>query len=163
MTSRLSPMSLARPANHPAAADGTGDWRDRAACRDEDPYLFHAPEDESPSQKRYRIAHALKACAGCPVKDACLRDAIEKRDAWGIRGGLLPDQVKAILPPWQRPTPPAKAPAEAVPARVAAMPTPTQDCPAPSSITTKLHGSLGERSCGACREYNRARRTGSKS
>lgn len=31
---------------------------------------------------------AKQICKGCPIKDACLQDALQNKDDWSIRGGL---------------------------------------------------------------------------
>jgi hypothetical protein len=35
---------------------------------------------------------ARRICRDCPVAEACLRDALETKDGFGIRGGLSPKQ-----------------------------------------------------------------------
>jgi WhiB family redox-sensing transcriptional regulator len=56
-------------------------WRDRAACKDEDPDLFHP---SSPAQ-----AEAAKlVCRRCPVRSECLDNALAEGDEHAIRGGL---------------------------------------------------------------------------
>lgn len=69
-------------------------WRDEAACLDSG----HDFADESPYLPVLR-----RICAHCPVKDDCLREAIE-RDEWGVWGGtttaerrLLARGVRACL------------------------------------------------------------------
>lgn len=64
-------------------------WRQRAACRDQDPELFFATAGYSEQARRI--------CAACPVRATCLLDAFETDDvAWGIRGGLTaPERRKA--------------------------------------------------------------------
>lgn len=44
-------------------------------------------------------AKALEFCARCPVRDACLVDALKRRERHGIWGGLLPyerDRVRGV-------------------------------------------------------------------
>jgi len=63
------------------------DWIVRAACRDVDPALFFA-------KRRINDAEAKNICWRCPVREACLTDAMatEARmslsDTWGVLGGL---------------------------------------------------------------------------
>lgn len=65
----------------------TGDWRDQAACLDEDPELFFPqPKDEDGEQA------AKAVCAGCQVTATCLAFALEKRADWGVFGGLNGDE-----------------------------------------------------------------------
>lgn len=61
-------------------------WSDAAACRSEDPALFH-PEG-STGRWLPVIGRAKAVCRRCPVAEACLEDALASRDPDGIRGGL---------------------------------------------------------------------------
>ena len=64
-------------------------WRDHAACSGADPRLFDEPSrDESPSDAHQRIQRATAICAGCPVRNECLTEAIRCEDT-GIRGGVM--------------------------------------------------------------------------
>ena len=55
-------------------------WDDNAACKGEDTERFH-------SDNQTDIKWALDMCAGCPVRNQCLQDAL-KFDNIGIRGGM---------------------------------------------------------------------------
>lgn len=46
-----------------------------------------------------RIAVAKAICAGCPVRDACLADAVARGDEFAILGGTLPAERAALFPP----------------------------------------------------------------
>ncbi|MHC5259872.1 WhiB family transcriptional regulator [Streptomyces sp. UC4497] len=67
-------------------------WRDLAACRGEDPEVMFPDSNEA------GIAYAKRVCAGCPVQQQCLQDAMRIEGArskdmrWGIFGGLTPRQ-----------------------------------------------------------------------
>ncbi len=69
-------------------------WHERAACRDHpDPDLWHPPGYSHGHESD--ILTALAVCATCPVKTACLEDALEREAPtyrWGIWGGTTPDQ-----------------------------------------------------------------------
>lgn len=59
------------------------DWRRDAACREMSPDLFY---DEPGETSRYEEARSV--CAGCPVRKACLADAL----SWerpGTRHGVI--------------------------------------------------------------------------
>lgn len=65
-------------------------WRDRAAC-------FGIPiEQFFPSHGKRLSPAAKRACAGCPVRQACLAEALDdpdvteadKRGVGGFRGGM---------------------------------------------------------------------------
>lgn len=65
------------------------DWRDDAACRPDPDAMFESSEAG--------IANARHVCARCPVKRACLVDAIRTDDNdHGVRAGLLPRERKAV-------------------------------------------------------------------
>ena len=55
---------------------------DAVPCRRDDPELFFA---ESPAD--VELAKAL--CRDCPVREACLAGALERREPWGVWGGEL--------------------------------------------------------------------------
>jgi WhiB family transcriptional regulator, redox-sensing transcriptional regulator len=55
---------------------------DRLPCRLADPELFFA---ESPAD----VEAAKALCAPCPVREACLAGALERREPWGVWGGQL--------------------------------------------------------------------------
>jgi WhiB family redox-sensing transcriptional regulator len=71
------------------------DWRDRAACRDEDPGLFF-PADDGTGVAATREARAI--CAGCPVSAQCLQFALSSPERWGTWGGL-PEQERHGMRP----------------------------------------------------------------
>lgn len=64
-------------------------WRNRAACRDEDPEVFFA-DSQSAADRRTRDA-ARAICRRCPVTADCLRWALAA-DAYGIWGGTTWEQ-----------------------------------------------------------------------
>jgi WhiB family redox-sensing transcriptional regulator len=73
------------------------DWRTDGACRGEDPDLFF------PTPGDTRGINAAKGiCVGCPVRRACLADALAeengraKDNRFGIRGGKGPGQRYAL-------------------------------------------------------------------
>ncbi|WP_327678574.1 WhiB family transcriptional regulator [Kitasatospora sp. NBC_00458] len=68
------------------AADG--DLRG-AACAGADTDLFYPdPEEIGPEAAEWAERRAKMICAGCPVKSLCLADALERKEAAGIFGGL---------------------------------------------------------------------------
>lgn len=81
------------------------DWRNQAACHDH-PLAMFFPAQGEPTRPAQTI------CAGCPVRQPCLADALDDPDAIaGVRGGLSPSQrrrLRAILssqPPPDLPSP----------------------------------------------------------
>lgn len=69
------------------------EWRTRAACATADPDLFF-PEPGTPAD---RIREAKRVCAACPVKQACLEDAMRRGDDDGICGGLTLGEREQLL------------------------------------------------------------------
>jgi WhiB family redox-sensing transcriptional regulator len=69
-------------------------WKASAACADKaiDPDIFHAGERDTESVRQARYV-----CASCPVRTACLADAYNSDDGWGIRAGLTPRQRTSHL------------------------------------------------------------------
>lgn len=69
---------------------GAVDWWGEAACRWEEvgTELFFSTIAEN---------EAKKICAGCPVREPCLRYALEHRQNEGVWGGLSADERLAYL------------------------------------------------------------------
>ena len=63
-------------------------------CRTVDPELFFA---ESPQD----VETAKAMCAECPVRESCLRAALERREPWGVWGAEL--FVQGEIVPRKRP------------------------------------------------------------
>ncbi|WP_374204096.1 WhiB family transcriptional regulator [Streptomyces sp. HPF1205] len=63
-------------------------------CRTYDPEVFFA---ESPADVEY--AKAL--CQTCPVREACLAGAKDRREPWGVWGGEL--FIQGVVVPRKRP------------------------------------------------------------
>lgn len=70
------------------------DWRDTAACRDEDPELFFPVGDTTPAHLQAEEAKAV--CRRCPVAGSCLQFALDENIPAGIFGGLT-DKERASL------------------------------------------------------------------
>lgn len=84
-------------------------WRDKAACATpenkkkyfiERDIWFH-PDEEDPNYDPEQVAAdeqiALSICATCPVRDLCLRDALEDQRIDGTRGGLTERMTRKTL------------------------------------------------------------------
>ena len=69
-------------------------WSEAAACRTEDPDLFHPDGSDGPWL--LVIEQAKVVCRRCPVADDCLDDALADRDQDGIRGGLTETQRASL-------------------------------------------------------------------
>lgn len=72
-------------------------WRDRAACGMNDAARFFPGANAS-------TAEAKRLCQSCPVREACLQDALDSKDVYaGIRAGLSADERRVLI--GQRPKP----------------------------------------------------------
>lgn len=71
------------------------DWTARAACRGLDVNTFY-PVAVGRAATPY-VEKARAVCRPCPVKIQCLREALETKDAYGIRAGLTPEQRAAVI------------------------------------------------------------------
>jgi WhiB family transcriptional regulator, redox-sensing transcriptional regulator len=70
------------------------DWRERAACRDEDPELFFPLSDQGPGARQADEAKAV--CARCPVRERCLEYALDNGLDHGIFGGLTETERRGL-------------------------------------------------------------------
>jgi WhiB family transcriptional regulator, redox-sensing transcriptional regulator len=70
------------------------DWRERAACRDEDPELFFPVSEMGPSARQVDQAKAV--CARCPVRARCLTYALENGLDHGIYGGTTETERRLL-------------------------------------------------------------------
>ena len=66
-----------------------GDWRGRAACRDENPDQLFVRGAE---QRKARMV-----CVGCPVRTECLGEALDNRIEFGVWGGMTERERRALL------------------------------------------------------------------
>ncbi len=67
----------------------TANWRSAASCLLADPDLFFPISPAGPSERQ--IARAKAICAGCPVRQECLEFALSHDQAYGIWGGMTPE------------------------------------------------------------------------
>jgi WhiB family redox-sensing transcriptional regulator len=75
------------------------DWFELAECRPElghDPELWFPASDPRSLKGRQDRAEAKAICAGCPVRDACLRFALERGEDTGVWGGLDEAERRAV-------------------------------------------------------------------
>lgn len=66
------------------------DWRNHAACRDEDPELFFPIGNTGPALVQIEDAKAV--CRRCPVIDDCRAWALAAGEKAGVWGGLSEDE-----------------------------------------------------------------------
>ena len=86
--------------------DAEVDWS-RARCRDGSATMLGLFFSEQLDD----IARAKAICALCPVQEACLQGAIERREPWGVWGGQLFANGKILAFKRKRGRPPKNAPA----------------------------------------------------
>lgn len=70
------------------------DWRQYAACRDEDTDLFFPVGTGGPAVGQAEEAKAV--CRDCPVARQCLSWALETKQRYGIWGGLDEDERRTL-------------------------------------------------------------------
>lgn len=58
----------------------TDTQRADAACRGQDPDLWHPERGDNGTWAR-------QVCRGCPIREACLTVAVERREPYGVWGG----------------------------------------------------------------------------
>jgi WhiB family redox-sensing transcriptional regulator len=64
-------------------------WQADAACRGPHAGVFFPPSYvEAADDRAERERRAKAICAGCPVRQPCLRYALESGEPYGIWGGL---------------------------------------------------------------------------
>lgn len=71
-------------------------WQDFAACRYGPLDLFFGPDGEQQHVKPAREAEAKRICARCPVRTACLDDALVNGTRFGVFGGTGEDERKTM-------------------------------------------------------------------
>lgn len=81
-------------------------WVEDAACAGQPLAVFYpekaptnAPigNEHRAHYNRHRFDAALRVCAGCPVKEKCLQDAVDMGDLWGVRGGTTPGERERLV------------------------------------------------------------------
>jgi WhiB family redox-sensing transcriptional regulator len=79
-------------------------WQERAACRDVNPDLFFAPEEERGMRRRARELVALSLCGTCPVRAECRAQAEAFGDTYGVWGGTTEHQREVLARSTETPT-----------------------------------------------------------
>ena len=70
------------------------DWRDHAACLDEDPELFFPIGNTGPAL--VQVAEAKAICRRCDVLQECLDWAVSSGQDAGVWGGMSEDERRAL-------------------------------------------------------------------
>ena len=74
-----------------------GTWRDVAACRHHDLELFFPIGAAGPALDK--VERAKQVCQRCPGREPCLRWALDRAVAFGVWGGAIEDERRAMVPP----------------------------------------------------------------
>ncbi|EHN74513.1 regulatory protein [Streptomyces coelicoflavus ZG0656] len=69
-------------------------WREHAACRTEDPDLFFPIGTTGPAALQTEQAKAV--CRTCPVREQCLRWALDTGQTLGVWGGTSELERRAV-------------------------------------------------------------------
>ncbi|MCS0638399.1 WhiB family transcriptional regulator [Streptomyces sp. LP05-1] len=69
-------------------------WRNAAACLEEDPDLFFPIGTGGPAV--VQAEEAKRVCRRCPVREQCLEWALETGQDVGVWGGLAEDERRAL-------------------------------------------------------------------
>ncbi|RKN47111.1 WhiB family transcriptional regulator [Streptomyces hoynatensis] len=90
----VTPLSSAQPTSLNGLDEAIDRLDDGVPCRSYDPEVFFAetPED---------VEYAKSLCRACPLREACLAGAKERREPWGVWGGEL--FVQGVVVPRKRP------------------------------------------------------------
>lgn len=73
------------------------DWSSAAACRGSEGSLFYSADSAERKEDRIeREQLAKRICAGCLVRDECLRAALDRHESYGIWGGLNEFERRAL-------------------------------------------------------------------
>jgi WhiB family transcriptional regulator, redox-sensing transcriptional regulator len=78
----------------------TMDWRQRAACLDEDPELFFPVGTTGPALDQ--VERAKQVCRRCDVAEACLEWALDTNQDAGVWGGMSEDERRSLRRSRQR-------------------------------------------------------------
>jgi WhiB family redox-sensing transcriptional regulator len=68
------------------ALDNRAGWWARAACASADPELFFPISYSGPALRQ--VARAKAICARCPIRQECLRYALDAGSIQGVWGGM---------------------------------------------------------------------------
>ena len=93
------PQYPSRASSWGLGTDPADDWRELAACRDEDPELFFPVGSGRAANAQIKQAKAV--CARCPVRARCLEAGMSEE--YGVWGGLTEEERRALRQTPERP------------------------------------------------------------
>lgn len=71
-------------------------WRTQAECRSAPSALFYPMIHPVTGRDVNDYSRARSFCIACPVRCACLDEALRERDFEGVRAGLVPKQLISL-------------------------------------------------------------------
>lgn len=129
------------------------EWSDHALCRTGDPNDWYPPMYTSNGVDTGHVASLKRVCGRCPVRLACLIDALQAEGVTpatgrdGVKGGMRPDErADAYKADWATMV---KAQRKGIPPCGPA---------AGSAVGVKRHREAREELCWPCRQYKDAGR-----
>lgn len=76
----------------------TADWKFAGLCTTEgNPDDWFISTRDSSRDSRARVRALLAICDRCPVKDACLTEAIDAKHSYGVWGGMTTEQRERLI------------------------------------------------------------------
>jgi WhiB family transcriptional regulator, redox-sensing transcriptional regulator len=84
-------------ANEPKDGGSEMDWRERAACADADPEVFFPVGEQGSPGYDAAVREAMRYCARCPVRRACLAYAVDAEEVYGVFGGTTPEERRVEM------------------------------------------------------------------
>jgi WhiB family redox-sensing transcriptional regulator len=74
-------------------------WQELAECRKpEHQSVDWMPEERQGRGRRLAEVRAVGVCMRCPVRSACLLDAFDQSDDFGVRGGMTGSERRKVRP-----------------------------------------------------------------
>jgi WhiB family redox-sensing transcriptional regulator len=96
VTPERDPQLQKQIPQHPGSGSSSMvNWRDRAACLDEDPELFFPDGNSGDALRQTEEAKAV--CLHCDVAVACLKWALDSGQDHGVWGGMSEGERRALV------------------------------------------------------------------
>jgi WhiB family redox-sensing transcriptional regulator len=96
MTQPLEDRPMTDVSRLPAPVSEHYEWQLRGLCRGADVSIFFLPEGVRGPRKARRERAAKAICQRCPVLDLCAAFALSTREAYGVWGGMTPEEREDI-------------------------------------------------------------------
>lgn len=86
--------SATRTTGHLLESPREKDWRTQGACRDEDPDLFYPTGNGG--RALWQTEQAKRVCRHCPVLERCREGVLERKEPFGVWGGMSEQERNGI-------------------------------------------------------------------